>query len=53
MHINITYIVIVLMPQHVSVIYHHLQGVAASFVLKIKHGEDGDIAPKHAGELTL
>ena len=32
MHINITYIVTVLMTQKVSVLWHQLQGVAASFL---------------------
>jgi hypothetical protein len=35
-HISITYVVIVLMPRHVSKLYHCLLGVAASFILKLK-----------------
>ena len=34
MHIDITRIVIVLMPQHVSVLRRHLGGVTASFILR-------------------
>jgi hypothetical protein len=34
MHVNVTYIAIVLVPQHVSVLQHHLQGVVAILILK-------------------
>jgi hypothetical protein len=34
MHISITYTLKMLIPQHVSMPYTHLQGVAASFALK-------------------
>jgi hypothetical protein len=45
MHINVTYIVIIVMPQHASMLYQTISGVTAPKV--------GVISPKHVGALPL
>ena len=34
MHVSVTYIVIVILPRHVSVLLYHLQGAVTIFIIR-------------------